>query len=579
MPSPPAPPTTSPPDAEDPFLLSDEVVEAVAALRPVTATFWGVAGHDGEWDDLRPEGHERARAALASFEARAATAAAGAARDGDPWRRLAADVLVDFLRVELGRYTHRDHLTDLNTLASPLQLLTMAFDVMPSGTPEAWEARASRLEGLPAALEGYRATLALGLASGEVVAARQVRAVLAQCAVHAGHASFVRSLGRQLAESKLDDPSLSARVEAAIPRVCDAFAAFPAWLGETYLPGAREADGVGRARYAREAQRFLGMSIDPEETYAWGWREIAALRERLGEAAARLSPAESVAEVLERLKAAPDYAAPSLEVFLERMRARQREALDQLGGVHFDVPAPVRTLDVKAAPPGGPIGVYYTAPSEGFARPGCVWYSLGDAAASGPVPMFDHVATAYHEGFPGHHLQIGIQLSLTDRLSRLHRVAEGYSGYAEGWALYAEELMAELGYYERPEYLVGMLSCQMIRACRIVLDIGAHLALPIPEGQPFHPGEAWTFELGVEMLTELGGLLPDRAASEMVRYLGWPGQAIAYKVGQRVFLELRDAERARLGAAFDPKAFHAKVLGSGNVGLDRLCRGVTGARP
>lgn len=573
--APPAPPA---PVDEDPLLLSDEVVEVVAALRPVTATFWGVPGHDAAWDDLGPEGHERVRARLASLEARAVAAVGEGEGERDPWRRLAADVLLDFLRVELGRYAHRDHLTDLNTLASPLQLLTMAFDVMPADTAEAWRARASRLEGLPDALEGYRATLALGLASGEVVAARQVRAVLAQCAVHAGDTSFVRALGRQLAERGLGDPSLSARVEAAIPRACAAFAAFAAWLEETYLPRARAADGVGRARYVREAQRFLGMSLDPEETYVWGWREIDALRQRMREAAARVAPGEAVADVLERLKTAPEYAAPSLEVFLDRMRARQREALEQLAGVHFDVPAPARVLDVKAAPPGGPIGVYYTAPSEGFARPGCVWYSLGDSAARG-VPMFDHVATAYHEGFPGHHLQIGTQLSLTDRLSRLHRVAEGYSGYAEGWALYAEELMAELGYYERPEYLLGMLSCQMIRACRVVLDIGAHLGLRIPEGQPFHPGEAWTFELGVEMLTELGGLLPDRAASEMVRYLGWPGQAIAYKVGQRVFLELRDAERARLGAAFDPKAFHAKVLGCGNVGLDHLRRVVLGARP
>jgi uncharacterized protein (DUF885 family) len=201
--------------------------------------------------------------------------------------------------------------------------------------------------------------------------------------------------------------------------------------------------------------------------------------------------------------------------------------------------------------------------------PGSVWYAPGDGQR---FPLFDQIATAYHEGFPGHHLQIGIQVALTDRLSRLHRVADGYSGYAEGWALYTEQLMAELGYYERPEYLFGMLSCQMARACRVVIDIGAHLSLAIPDGQPFHPGGAWSFELGVEMLTTMAGLGNERAISEMTRYLGWPGQAITYKVGQRVMLELRDAERARLGVAFDPKAFHARILGCGNVGLDHLRR-------
>jgi uncharacterized protein (DUF885 family) len=277
--------------------------------------------------------------------------------------------------------------------------------------------------------------------------------------------------------------------------------------------------------------------------------------------------------VLAILQNDPAHGAPDIDAFLEIMRSRQAQALDQLSGAQFDVPLAVRTLDVKLAPPGGALGAYYVAPTDGFARPGSIWYSPGDGTR---FPLFDQIATAYHEGFPGHHLQIGIQIALTDRLSRLHRVADGYSGYAEGWALYTEQLMAELGYYEKPEYLFGMLSCQMARACRVVIDIGAHVGLSIPEGQPFHPGEPWSFELGVEMLTTMAGLGAERSTSEMTRYLGWPGQAISYKVGQRVFLELRDRERARLGAAFDAKEFHARVLGCGNVGLDHLRRLVLG---
>lgn len=551
--------------SEDPFRLSDEVVDAIAELRPVTSTFWGMPGRDAEWDDLSPQGHELARARLASFVPRVPSYAPGA----DLWARLATDVLADVLRVELDRYEHADHLTDLNSIACSFQYVRMVFDVMDAASEQGWRNRVSRLETLAQPLDGYRRSLELGARTGHAVAARQVRAVIEQARVHAGERSYFLGLPAAMERAGVRDPVLKARLEAAVPRACGAFQAFAAWLETEYLPQARSSDAVGRTRYLRDARRFLGMDLDPEETYAWGWREVAAISEQMRALASEIAPGKTVPEVLALLKTDPSRAAPSVDAFLELMRNRQQDALDRLSGTHLDVPAPVRTLEVKVAPPGGSLGAYYMAPSDGFARAGCVWYSLGDAET---VPLFDEIATAYHEGFPGHHLQVGMQVGLTERLSRLHRLADGYSGYAEGWALYAEQLMAELGYYEKPEYLFGMLSCQMVRACRVVIDIGSHLSLTIPSDQTFHPGEPWTFDAGVEMLTHVAGMQADHAASEMTRYLGWPGQAISYKVGQRVILELRDSERARLGAAFEPKAFHARVLGCGNVGLDHLRR-------
>jgi uncharacterized protein (DUF885 family) len=557
---------------EDPFRLSDEVVEAVAALRPIAATFWGLRAHDGEWDDLSPEGHERARARLEAFVSRVPSAEAMA----DPWARLATEVLADFLRLELDRYAHEDHLEDLNNIASPFQMIRLVFDTMDGTTTEALHARVRRLETIDVALDGYRRSLARGLERGRAVAARQVRAVVEQARVHAGPRSFFRTLPDAMRAAGVRDDALEGRLDAATDLACDAFARFATWLEAEYLPHARATDGVGRERYVREARRFLGMDIDADDTYAWGWREIGAIAEQMRVLADRIAPGKTASDVLTILRTDPTHASPNVEAFLDEMRARQREALTQLAGSQFDVPAEVRTLDVQLAPPGGPLGAYYVSPSDGFARAGSVWYSPGDGKT---FPLFDQIATAYHEGFPGHHLQIGIQVALTDRLSRLHRIADGYSGYAEGWALYTEQLMAELGYYEKPEYLFGMLSCQMARACRVVIDIGSHLSLRIPHDQPFHPGETWTFELGAEMLTTMAGLSPERSTSEMTRYLGWPGQAISYKVGQRVMLELREDERRRLGEAFDPKAFHARVLGCGNVGLDHLKRLFRSAPP
>jgi uncharacterized protein (DUF885 family) len=278
-----------------------------------------------------------------------------------------------------------------------------------------------------------------------------------------------------------------------------------------------------------------------------------------------IAPGRSLSEVLALLRDDPARCAPDRATFLATMRTLQERALADLDGTHFDVPPQIRRVDVREAPPGGNLGAYYVPPSEDFSRPGTVWYSLdGD----GPFALYDEVSTAYHEGFPGHHLQCGIQVSLTEHLCRVHRVAYGYSGFAEGWALYAEQLMRELGYYEKPEHELGMLANQMMRACRVVIDIGSHVGLDIPGDAPFHPGARWTYELGVEMMESYGGMPRAHAESELTRYLGWPAQAISYKVGQRAMLSLRE-EFLREGRG-SLKEFHVRVLACGNVGLELL---------
>jgi uncharacterized protein (DUF885 family) len=308
-------------------------------------------------------------------------------------------------------------------------------------------------------------------------------------------------------------------------------------------------------------RQFLGSTPDPEETYRWGWSEVVRIRAEMDRVAAVLEPGAPLRAVMRRLKEDPAFAAPDRATFLHRMRERQRLALASLLDTHFHVPEPLRELEVKEAPPGG---------SEDLSRRGGVWYSL---QGEGPFPMYDEVSTAYHEGFPGHHLQIGLQVSLTGSLCRLHRLLSFYSGYAEGWALYAERLMGELGFYEQPAYELGCLANEMMRACRVVFDLGAHLDLPLPADAPFHPGERWSFALGVELLTEVAGLDPAFAESEVTRYLGWPGQAIAYKVGMRAMLDLRERFLAGGGTL---RAFHDRVLGCGNVALDRLKAQVLG---
>ena len=544
------------------YALSDALIDRYAALRPIMATMMGVPGHDHRWDDLSPEGFEAYAREVGSWAAEVDALPPAT----DRWDALAVAVCRDWIALERDALAHGDHRTDLNNIASASQSVRMAFDLMDTATAAGWAAIASRLETLDAALRGYRASLADGLARGERVAARQVRACAAQCAVNASAEGYFHRLAALFDASGVGDYALRARVVAAVPGACAAYADLAAWLEGTYLPQARDEDGVGRGRYTRAARRFLGADIDPEETCAWGWSEVTRLHGEILALAKDIAPVDTVAGLYAHLRADASRAAPDRESFLAAMRDRQARALADLDGTRFDIPAAIKRVDVRLAPPGGPIGAYYVPPSEDLSRPGTVWYSLeGD----GPFPLYDEVTTAYHEGFPGHHLQCGLQVYLRENLCRVHRLAYMYSGYAEGWALYAEQLMDELGYFERPEYRVGMLAMQLLRACRVAFDIGAHLGLRIPDDAPFHPGEAWTFERGVELLCTYGGLTEDHARSEVTRYLGWPGQAISYKVGQRAMLSLREEYLARHGDGA-LKAFHHRVLDVGNVSLDML---------
>lgn len=541
-------------------LASTFVDEAVAA-DPVLATQLGVPGYDHLWPDYSIEGTEEVRDLAGSQAARLAAIPETA----DPWERLARSVIATALADQLDRYAHDEHLLELNSITSPLQDIREVFDHMDLSAAAGWSNAVERLHTVPDAMAGYLSRLEAARRRGLTVARRQAREAARQARVHAGDSSAFLSLPRQFADAGVGDDGLADRLAAGVERARGAFADAAAYLEGEYLSDAVERDAVGRERYVRNAGRFLGSDLDPEATYAWGWDEVSRLWDRMRDAATQITPGATLPEVLGVLHTDPGRAASSQPAFRDLMLERLGGALDDLQGTHFDVPDPIRRLDVKLAPPGGPLGAYYVPPSEDYTRPGTVWWSLGDKQQ---IPLFDQVSTAYHEGFPGHHLQAGIQQASADNITRFQKLLVWYPGTGEGWALYAEDVMEELGYLESADFLMGKLASEMLRACRVVIDIGSHLALPIPEGQPFHPGEAWTFDAGVEMLVDYAAQDRDTAVSEMNRYLGWPGQAISYKVGQQAIRDLRAEQAARPG--FDLKAFHARVLEIGSTGLDVL---------
>ena len=258
-----------------------------------------------------------------------------------------------------------------------------------------------------------------------------------------------------------------------------------------------------------------------------------------------------------------------VEAFRRWLQDLMDRTIGELDGRHFDIAEPVRQVEAMIAPPGGAAAMYYTRPSEDFTRPGRTWYpTLGKTR----FPLWGEVSTAYHEGVPGHHLQLAQLTYLAGELNRYQRVGAAIPGYSEGWALYAERLMGELGYLENPDYELGMLRAQAFRATRVILDIGTHLELPIPSNESYHPGERWSPDLMLPFAIEHGHEPEDFVRSEVDRYLGWPGQAICYKVGERAWLAVRERARQRAGAGFDLKAFHSRALNLGPMGLDQLER-------
>jgi uncharacterized protein (DUF885 family) len=544
----------------EPFEIGDQLVDDLVALSPQFGTSLGAPDVDHLWDDYSPSGAE----AMNELATRYREKLAPHLQHPDQWQRHAARVMYDRLGENLADFEHGRQYLRLRHTGGVFEDVRDVFDEMKTTTDEGWANVAARLETVDQAFEGIQATLDEGRRAGKVVARRQVESNVMQARHLAGPDSKWLGLAKRSADANSPEAK---RVAAAAEHGRSQAGQFADYLATEYAPDAREQDGIGEEEYVSAADSFLGMKLDPKETYEWGWEEMRRLRAAMVDAAGKVDPDRTVEEVIDLLETDPAYAVPSQQAFVEFVQARLDQALGQLDGVHFDVPAEIRRVTVNLVPPGAALGAHYLQPSEDFTRPGSVWYSHGTRQQ---IPLWGEVSTAYHEGFPGHHLQVGTSMSMRDHLSRAHRLWIWYSGYGEGWALYTERLMDELGYFERPEYLLGMLGAQQMRACRVVIDIGSHLGLQIPKDAIVAPGQQWSYDAAVETLHRVAGLPDDVAHSEVKRYLGWPGQAISYKVGERKILALRDEARRRQGKDFDLKAFHLGLLGWGEVRLDYL---------
>ncbi|MFP5335434.1 MAG: DUF885 domain-containing protein [Actinomycetes bacterium] len=550
--------TTAPPR-----VLADAYVDGLVDLDPLIATALGRNPGDDRLPDLSPAGQQAkddlARATLRGLDA---------APTADDLEQRCARLLRERLEAGLALSDAGEHLRTVRNIFGPPQAVRQVFSMMPSATVDDWAVIARRMARVPEAYAGYAESLREGSRRGLHAAPLQVRTLAGQLdewlAAGGGRGWFATFVD----DAPDDAPaSLREELDRAAATAAQATARLRDVLLGEYLPAAEGTpDAVGADRYRLTSRMATGADLDLEEAYAWGWSEYRRLDAEMRAAAEQILPGADPVAAMRHLDEHGE-AVEGVETVRQWLQQMMDDAIADLDGTHFDIADPLKVVEARIAPPGSAAAPYYTRPTLDFSRPGRTWLpTLGRER----FPVWNLVSTWYHEGVPGHHLQLAQWVHVAPRLSTYQTSVGSVSANTEGWALYAERLMDELGYLTDPGHRMGYLDAQMMRAVRVVVDIGMHLGLTVPDDSTFHPGETWTPALAREFFGRHSGREPEFLDSEIVRYLGWPGQAISYKLGERAWLEGREAARRRHGDAFDLKAWHMAALSAGSLGLDDL---------
>lgn len=507
----------------------------------------GIIGHDEDITDYSPDGvaarSDAARTALREVADAVPEDGVDVVTVAAMRERLGVQVQLNDAGLDVG---------ELNVIASPLQSMRDVFDLMPTDTDDDWRVISERLSRIPERVAGYATSLRAAVAAGHPPAARQVARGIEQ-------ANTIQQLFVEMvAGGAVDNDTLHAELQDGATSAADAYSGLAAVLRDEVGPHARSGDAFGRDAYRLFSRLYLGAEVDLDEVYEWGLRQLEAIVAEQESLAHRLYPGSSVAEALSRLDDEPRYVVEGTDALQAWMQELSDRVVDALADTHFEISEPLRNLECRIAPTQTG-GIYYTGPSEDLTRPGRMWWSVPPGVDT--FHTWQETTTVFHEGVPGHHLQIGRAVVLADQLNRWRRLGCWVSGHGEGWALYAERLMAELGWLDDAGNRMGMLDAQRFRAARVVIDIGVHCGMTAPDGGVWDAEKAWAFLQAHSAMKEAN------LRFELDRYLGWPGQAPSYAVGQRIWQQLRDEI---VGRGVSLKEFHRRALDLGGLPLDVL---------
>ncbi|MEQ8786564.1 MAG: DUF885 domain-containing protein [Pirellulaceae bacterium] len=333
---------------------------------------------------------------------------------------------------------------------------------------------------------------------------------------------------------------------------------FLKFMRDQYVPSARGAIGAsalpqGRDYYRYCVRRFTTLDLSPEEVHQIGQDEVKRIRGEMEAIIRRVKFDGDRAAFVEHLRSDPRFYAETPEQLMKEtalVLKKMDGKLPQLFNKLPRTPYGIREVPPYIAP--RTTTAYYSRPSGDGRRAGFYYVNTYNLKSR---PLFEIEALSLHEAVPGHHLQIALQQEMTE-LPNFRRFA-GFTAFTEGWGLYSERLGLEVGFYEDPYSDYGRLSYEMWRACRLVVDTGMHYL-------------GWTRQQAIAFMAENTALSMHNIEAEIDRYISWPGQALAYKIGELKICQLRGLAEKALGEKFDIREFHAVVLGSGAVPLDVL---------
>ena len=547
--------------------LAADYWDGVLRRNPILATFFGDSRFDDRLPDIGPSGRADEESALRDVLRRLDGLSDMPLEQEDQitrdMLRLAVQAGLDSLRLRLDEMS-------VDQMDGPQVWLLELINWHPTDTVEHAEQLIQRYKAFDTFMDQYLEVLDEGVRDHRTAPRIAVDRVQAQL-----EALLQKPLDAwPMAQLATAQPELKSALDDVLDgTVAPAFRRMATYL-QSYA--ARPEPGVwsvtnGDEIYALLARQHTTTDLTPDELHQIGLDDLHHIHAEMQAIMARRGAnGASIREFTERLTRDPANLPNSREELIaisERLLAQAQAALPKAFGRLPRSPIvvkPVEEYRERDAP-----AAYYFQPSPDGSRPGVFYVNTFEPEAR---PRHTLPALAFHEGVPGHHLQIGQTAYRTEKLNRWQRLMCWVSGHGEGWALYAERLMDELGHLADPGDRLGMLDAQALRAARVIVDIGMHLQLEIPAGNPFgfHPGERWTPELGLEFMRQHCRMEDPVIVFEVNRYLGWPGQAPSYKVGERIWLQARADARARLGGSFDLKSFHRAALDLGSLGLDPL---------
>ena len=340
--------------------------------------------------------------------------------------------------------------------------------------------------------------------------------------------------------------------------VIPSYARFLKFINEEYLPASRNSIGAsalpnGREFYRHRVRKYTTLDVSPEEVHEIGISEVRRIRNEMEAIPEQLEFEGSFAEFLTHLRTDPKFYPKDVESYKKEVAyilKKMDGQLPQLFGKLPRTPYGIKEIPAYIAPK--TTAAYYQPPSGDGRIAGFYFINTYNLKSR---PLYQLEALSLHEAVPGHHLQLALQQELENMPA--FRKYNGFTAFIEGWALYSERLGLETGFYQDPYSDFGRLSYEMWRACRLVVDTGIHYL-------------GWTREQAIEFMSENTALSRHNIVAEVDRYISWPGQALAYKMGELKIRELRTLAEKELGSEFDIRNFHDVVLGSGAVPLTVL---------